>query len=79
VDQKVVVLDLYDAGTDSGMTYSSLDAGNQPREVIRKITGFPALVDGQLVPFGTFTFHSTLIVVRTLAKNRPTQAQRTSG
>jgi hypothetical protein len=56
MDQKVVVLDLYDAGTDSGVTYSSLDANTQPREVIRKITGFPALVNGQLVPFGTFTF-----------------------
>ena len=39
-----------------GATYSSLDADTQPREVIRKITGFPALVNGQLVPFGTFTF-----------------------
>jgi len=56
VDQKIVVLDLYDAGTDSGVTYSSLDGDTQPREVIRKITGFPALVNGQLVPFGTFTF-----------------------
>jgi hypothetical protein len=34
---------LYDAGTDSGVTYNSLDADTQPRELIRKITGFPAL------------------------------------
>ncbi len=56
VDQKTVVLDLYDAGTDSGITYNSLDADTQPRELIRKITGFPALVNGVLVPFGTFMF-----------------------
>lgn len=56
VDKKIVALDLYDAGTDSGATYTSLDADTQPHERIRQITGFPALVNGQLVPFGTFTF-----------------------
>jgi hypothetical protein len=56
LDQKTVVLDLYDAGTDSGVTYNSLDADTQPRELIRQITGFPALVNGALVPFATYTF-----------------------
>jgi|GEM_PF-595601 len=56
VDQKTVVLDLYDSGTDSGNNYSSQDADTQPRELIRKITGFPALINGALVPFATLTF-----------------------
>jgi hypothetical protein len=56
LDQKTVVLDLYDAGTDSGVTYNSLDVDTQPRELIRKITGFPALVNGMLVPFAAYTF-----------------------
>lgn len=56
VREKTVVLDLWDAGTDSGATYTSRDADTQPREPIRLIRGFPALVDGRLVPFGTFTF-----------------------
>jgi hypothetical protein len=56
VAQKVVTLHLYDAGTDSGASYASPDAATVPREMIRQITGFPAEVDGVLVPFGTFTF-----------------------
>ena len=36
--QKTVVLDRCDAGTDSGITYDSLDADTQPREAVRKIT-----------------------------------------
>ena len=56
VETKTVVLNLYDAGTDSGRSYASLDSDTQPRERIRQITGFPASVNGQLVPFGTFTF-----------------------
>jgi len=56
VDKKTVVLNLYDAGTDSGANYNSLDADTQPRSTIRQILGFPALVGGNVVPFGSFTF-----------------------
>jgi hypothetical protein len=53
---KVVTLGLYDAGTDSGSNFTSPDEVTAPRGVVTPITGYPALVDGQLVPFGTFTF-----------------------
>ncbi|MSU64469.1 MAG: DNRLRE domain-containing protein [Pedosphaera sp.] len=53
---KEVILDLYDSGTDSGLNYNSLDADTQPRERIRKITDFPALVNGQLAPFAKMSF-----------------------
>ena len=53
---KSVILDLYDAGTDSGPTYQSPNSDTQPRERIRRITGFPAFVGGQLVPFAKMTF-----------------------
>ena len=45
-----------DAGTDSGTTYTSPDQGTVPRGVVSQFTGFPAIQDGMIVPFGTFTF-----------------------
>lgn len=51
-----VILNLYDAGTDTGANYASLDIDTQPREKIRQIDGFPALVNGQTVPFAKMTF-----------------------
>lgn len=51
-----IILDLYDAGTDSGANYVSLDIDTQPREKIRQIVGFPALVNGQILPFAKMTF-----------------------
>ena len=56
VTNKVVVLYGMDAGTDSGATYTSPDQVTVPRGVVTRFTGFPALVDGTIVPFGTFTF-----------------------
>lgn len=56
VPTKEVVLYAHDAGTDSGASYASLDAVTTPRGVITRFTGFPALVNGVVVPFGTFTF-----------------------
>jgi hypothetical protein len=53
---KVVTLYGFDAGTDNGATYTSPDQVTTPRGVIRRFTGFPALVNGVIVPFGTFTF-----------------------
>jgi hypothetical protein len=53
---KVVTLYGFDAGTDSGATYTSPDQVTVPRGVITRFAGFPALVNGVSVPFGTFTF-----------------------
>jgi hypothetical protein len=56
VGSKVVTLYGYDAGTDSGASYNSPDLVTVPRGVVTRFTGFPALVNGVIVPFGTFTF-----------------------
>ncbi len=45
-----------DAGTDSGLTYEAPDQPTIPRNVVTQHTGFPALQNGVIVPFGTFTF-----------------------
>jgi hypothetical protein len=54
--QKTAILYGYDAGTDSGTTFTSPDLVTVPRGIVTKFTGFPALVNGEIVPFGTFTF-----------------------
>lgn len=54
--KRVVTLYGYDAGTDSGLSYASPDQVTVPRGVITKFDGFPALQEGAIVPFGTFTF-----------------------
>ncbi len=56
VDEKVVALYAYDAGTDSGYTYTSHDKPTVPQEPIFKIEGYPFLYNDELVPLGTFTF-----------------------
>jgi hypothetical protein len=52
-EEIVVDLYAYDAGTDSGPTYTSPDQATQPPEPIAPITGYP-FTEG--VPLGTFTF-----------------------
>jgi len=56
VSAKTVTLYGFDAGTDSGASYSSPDLVTTPRGIITRFIGFPALVNGEIVPFGTFTF-----------------------
>lgn len=56
VTNKTVTLYGRDAGTDSGVTFTSPDQVTVPRGVVTAFTGFPALQDGVIVPFGTFTF-----------------------
>jgi hypothetical protein len=56
VSTKTVTLFGFDAGTDSGASYSSPDLVTAPRGVVTRFTGFPALVGGAIIPFGTFTF-----------------------
>ena len=56
VTNKVVTLYGKDAGTDSGASYASPDQVTVPRDVVTQFTGFPALQDGVIVPFGSYTF-----------------------
>ena len=56
VDEKIVSLYAYDAGTDSGTTYTSPDDPTDPPVPIFKIEGYPFFYEGELVPLGTFTF-----------------------
>lgn len=56
VSNKVVTLYGYDAGTDSGASYASPDLVTVPRGVITRFASFPAIQNGVVVPFGTFTF-----------------------
>lgn len=53
---KVVTLYGKDAGTDSGLTYTSPHLITVPRGGATQFTGFPAIQDGVIVPFGIFTF-----------------------
>ena len=56
VEEKIVDLYAFDAGTDSGITYTSPDEPTEPPEPIFLIEGYPFFYGGELVPLGTFTF-----------------------
>ncbi|MFL7794766.1 MAG: spondin domain-containing protein, partial [Anaerolineae bacterium] len=56
VDEKVVELFPYDAGTDSGVSYTSPDLPTASPEGIFMIEGGPLLVGDSVIPLGTFTF-----------------------
>ncbi|MBN1979841.1 MAG: spondin domain-containing protein [Anaerolineae bacterium] len=56
VDEKVIDLFPYDAGTDSGVSYTSPDLPSPRLEGIFMIEGGPLLVGGSVPPLGTFTF-----------------------
>ena len=55
-DEQEVTLYGYDAGTDSGITYTSSNEVTNPPDVIKKIMNTSFLVDGILVPVGIFSF-----------------------
>jgi hypothetical protein len=55
-DELVVTLYAYDAGTDSGPTYTSPDEDTDPPEPVATIEESPFFVDGEVEPVGTFTF-----------------------
>ncbi|MDX1386788.1 MAG: spondin domain-containing protein [bacterium] len=46
----------YDAGTDSGVTFTSADADTLPQEPIRLLNEDPFLVNGDFPPMGIFSF-----------------------
>ena len=56
VDRLVIDLLPYDAGTDSGVTFLSLNADTMPQEPIARLTDFPFLLGDTILPLGTFTF-----------------------
>ena len=56
VDSLTVDLIVYDAGTDSGSSYTSGNNATDPQEPIARIESDPFLVDGQVKPVGTFVF-----------------------
>ncbi len=56
VTQRREDLYVYDAGTDSGETYTAPNQDTNPAETITQIEGAPFFVHGQLEPVGTFTF-----------------------
>ena len=47
---------VYDAGTDSGASYTSANAATDPSEAIARIEESPFKVGDDVVPVGTFTF-----------------------
>jgi hypothetical protein len=55
-DDVRVELFAYDAGTDSGVTFSSRDEETRPHAPIARITGFPFLNGPTVGPLGTFRF-----------------------
>jgi hypothetical protein len=55
VEEKIVALFPYDAGTDSGATYISVNQPMDIPEVIHRIETDPFLSEGTVSPLGTFT------------------------
>jgi hypothetical protein len=56
VEDRIVALVPWDAGTDSGRTFLSPDEETLPRQPISRITSAPLANGGQAVPLGTFRF-----------------------
>lgn len=54
--RETITLFAYDAGTDSGIMYTSPDADTQPAGPIVMIDGYPFFYNGALVDVGTFDF-----------------------
>jgi hypothetical protein len=55
-DRVEIELFAYDAGTDSGLTYTAANADTNPAEAIARIETAPFVVDGSVKSVGTFTF-----------------------
>lgn len=56
VAERVIALQPYDAGTDSGVTFSSADRKTAPPEPIQAISTAPLAVGSSVPAVGTFTF-----------------------
>lgn len=55
-ERRVLELWPWDAGTDSGSTFTSADRPTEPRQGVSRITGFPFLLNGQVAPIARFSF-----------------------
>lgn len=56
VDERTILLHPWDAGTDSGATFTSADAMTSPPQPISRITSAPLSPGGRVTPLGTFRF-----------------------
>ena len=56
VDERRIDLDPWDAGTDSGVTFTSPDLETMPRQPVSRIRTAPLSPAGRVTPMGTFTF-----------------------
>jgi hypothetical protein len=53
---KTITVDIYDAGTDGGATFTSPDEPTVPRVPIFEITTPPLAVNNVVAPLGSITF-----------------------
>jgi len=56
MDELVVELPPYDAGTDNGVSYGSPDEATEPPQPVSRILAGVLTKDGKVSPLGTFTF-----------------------
>lgn len=56
IGEKTLALEAWDAGTDSGATFTSPDADTMPRGHVGRIAGPHFAVDGKSIPVGAVTF-----------------------
>jgi len=56
VNETIITLYAYDAGTDSGTNYTSEDNPTDPPVPIFQIEGYPFYYNEELIPLGTCTF-----------------------
>ncbi len=60
IDELVIPLYAYDAGSDSGVSYTSSNSDTNPKAQISRLEELPFLVNGEITPLGTFTFRRLL-------------------
>jgi len=56
IDERRIELVPWDAGTDSGVTFTSADVVTSPPQPISRIVTLPLSPNGRVTPLGTFTF-----------------------
>jgi hypothetical protein len=54
IDELTHSLDPYDAGTDSGMNYTSANLDTSPQAPITRLVSAPVIHEGSVAPFGSF-------------------------
>ena len=56
IAEKTLALEAWDAGTDSGATFTSPDADTMPRTEVGRTAGLHFAADGKSIPVGAVTF-----------------------